>query len=341
MDPQFIKPRTLGLFATRQCPAACDHCGTGSSPRVTERIPPKRLTDLIDEATEIPSIDEVSFTGGECFLLGKEFVDRIRQATGLGYYVGAVSNAYWAVNKRAAVRTIDSVTNAGLKALMLSTGEMHAKFIPPERVIDAATVAHDAGIDVDITIEDFGNTTFDWRLIYDHPEVARRRKRSGFRVVMNRWMPHAEGEGKATLRHAPRLDRFKHKKPSRCEQVMDLLMVTSALKLVSCCGLPLYYLPDLWLGSVADKTLAQALAEAPFDPLKLWLHVMGPERMLLFVKKYIPDYDLPSSSHICQTCLHLYRDSRAVDVLREHYAEVQVEIEKTYLQYRARALAQG
>lgn len=272
-------------------------------------------------------------------MLGTEFFDRVRQASNLGFHVHCVSNGYWAVNKRAASKTVDSVVKAGLNSITLSTGQMHAAYIPPERVIDAAVAAHSAGIEVTLLIEDFKGTKFDWRLISDHPEVSKRSRRRDFKVMVMRWIPNAGGRGASKVEHLLRNNRFKHVKPSRCATVMDTLAVTSGLKLSACCGMPLYYISDLWLGSVESRSLAEVVRDAPFDPIKLWLHVVGPERMLRFVQKYIPDYDFPNSAQICHTCAHLYKDERALRVLRDHYAEVKEEVESAYLRLRARALA--
>lgn len=339
MDARFISPRTLALITTHQCTAACDHCCFACTPRVTKRIPPQRLAELIDEAVEIPSLREIGFTGGECFLLGKELVERIAQVKALGKRAVCVTNGYWAVNRKAAQRVVDDVASAGLARMTISTGEMHSVYVPLERVINGAIAACDAGIDIEISLEDFRKTTFDWRAVCEHPEILRREKRSNFWIAARRWIPNAEGKGQADVRHHARYDRFRHRRPSRCTTVMDVLAVNPSLKLVACCGYPLESLEDLHLGSVADKTITQVLADAPTDPLKLWLHAMGPERMLLFAKRYLPDYPLPQSPQICLTCVHLFRDPEVLRVLREHFHEVEEEVTSGYLRYRRRDLA--
>ena len=90
-------------------------------------------------------------------------------------------------------------------------------------------------------------------------------------------------------------------------------------------------LPELALGSVAERTLAETLAAAPDDFLKIWIHVDGPERILQFVKRHAPEYQLPlNSSHPCETCLYLYEDMTVRKVLLEHYREEEARVMDLY-----------
>ena len=86
-------------------------------------------------------------------------------------------------------------------------------------------------------------------------------------------------------------------------------------------------IPDLVLGSVEDRTLAEVLDGTPVDFLKVLIHVKGPEFMLKFVKRFVPEYRLPTHYvSICQTCLHMHRDPIAMRVLREHAHELEAEV---------------
>jgi hypothetical protein len=315
---EWVRPRALSLITTHQCTAACDHCCFACSPRVTKRIPPDRLRSLIDEARDVPSLKTVSFVGGECFLLGEELDDLMRAASGYGYQVACVTNGYWAVNRKAAVKRMERSAGAGLRTINLSTGEMHAKYVPPERIIHGAVAAYDLGMVVFITIERFVGTTFDWRAITHHPEIAQRRgQRLG--ISFRTWIPNAEGKGDAVLRHGASESRFRKDRMGGCAEILQTITVTPDLVLVACSGYPLESIPDLHLGSVANRMIADVLESAPYDFLKILIHAAGPEFMLTLVKELVPEYDLPRQyAHPCQTCLHMHRDPVAMAVLREH-----------------------
>ena len=89
-----ILPHTLSIITTHQCTAACEHCCFTCTPYVTKAIPHERLDSLIDEATEIPTIKIVVFTGGECFLLGRKLDDLIARANSHGLITRVVTNGY-------------------------------------------------------------------------------------------------------------------------------------------------------------------------------------------------------------------------------------------------------
>ena len=241
------------------------------------------------------------------------------------------TNGYWGVNRKAAVERIGRLKSAGLGAISFSTGQMHARFVPPERIVNAAVAAFDAGVkEVSVSIEDFEETTFDWRTITENPEIAERRKK-GLVVFMRSWIENAAGTGTATLRHRARQGRFRRDVISGCGTMLDTITVTPDLKLVSCCGYPIESVTDLHLGSVAERTLKEILDAAEDDLIKLWIHVAGPERMLMFVKKYLPNYRLPRHYvDICQTCVHMHRDPAVMQVLREHLHEVADDVTWVY-----------
>jgi hypothetical protein len=335
LDPILARPRVLGLIVTHQCTAACDHCCYACNPRVTERIPPKRLAELIDEAREIPSIGSIGFTGGEPFLLGQELDELIARARSHGFLATCNTNAYWAVNPKAARERVRRLRDAGLTVLSISTGTMHSRYVPVERVVNAAVAAYDAGIGVAVSIEKYKGSKFNTSALTLHPAIKGLRRRRGFDIDFNPWIPNAAGVGKAQLRHTPSYSRFRRENISPCEVVLDIIAVKPDMTLTACCGLPIESIPELALGSVSDKSLGDAIAKARDDFLKIWLHVAGPERMLRFVKRYLPNYQLPiESAHPCQTCFYLHNDPIALRVLREHQDEVEAKITARYLRMR-------
>jgi pyruvate-formate lyase-activating enzyme len=322
-----IRPRVLALITTHQCTAACDHCCFACSPKITNRIPATRLRALIDEARVVKSLEQIAFSGGECFLLGDELDALIATAKAYGYQTSCITNGYWAVNRKAARVRMRQAAASGLTAIGLSTGQMHAGFVPVERIVHGAVAAFDAGLQVSIRIEHFRGTTFDWRWIVKHPEIMELSDKDRFRVFRSNWIPHADGRGQATLRHDASLGRFRKDRISGCEEILDVVSVTPALSLIACCGYPMESIPDLVLGSVEDRTLAEVLDGTPVDFLKVLIHVKGPEFMLKFVKRFVPEYRLPTHYvGICQTCLHMHRDPIAMRVLREHAHELEAEV---------------
>ena len=334
----YALPRILSLITTHQCTAACDHCCFGCSPRVTKAIPVARLHTLIDEAARIPSFEMVGFTGGECFLLGKHLDALVARAHGHGLRTRVVTNGYWAVNALAAKRRIASLRDAGLDEAHFSTGAFHARYVPVERVLHAARAAAAAGLVTSVWIETCEGSPFDAAAVRDGLADLVRERRAY--VGTQPWIENAEGRGEARLAHDPALSRFLEVNKSGCTSILDVLSVTPEQTLIACCGFTMESIPELHLGSVAERTIADVLDDAPNEFLKYWIHVDGPERILEYVRRFEPAYRLPvESPSMCQTCLHLHRDPVARRVLSEHTAEI--PFERVMTAYTARAQARG
>ena len=319
----FIRPQTLSLITTHQCTAACDHCCFTCTPQATKAIPIARLERLIDEAAQIRSMQVVVFTGGECFLLGRHLDRLIARATALGLATRCVTNGYWGRGVRGAARRVVRLVDAGLKEINFSTGTFHARWVPTQHVANAAQACAEAGLTTIINAEISAHDMFDIDVFTRHPTLGAMIEDGRVSLQRNVWIPHAEGHGEADLSPLVEASRFAPGKRDGCSTVLNVLAVTPDQKLVACCGLHLESIPDLHLGSVADRTLQEAVNDAPDDFLKIWMHVDGPERILEFVAEHEPNYSLPlDSTHPCTTCLHLYRDPVARRIIAEHYHEV-------------------
>ncbi len=324
-----IRPHTLSLITTHQCTAACDHCCFSCTPKVTKAIPYERMVGLINEAAQLPSMRVVVFTGGECFLLRHRLDALVAQATSLGLITRCVTNGYWAVTPQAAGKRIDDISKAGLKEINFSTGTFHAAYVPVERIVYGSQASVRAGLTTLINVEIFNESAFDIESITRHPDLVDLIAQRQLRVQRNVWMQNG---GANTITHPPEHSRFNEGCRTGCNTVLGVLTVTPSQSLVACCGLHLEKIPDLHLGSAADTSISTLIAEAPDDFLKIWIHVEGPERILEFVKRHLPNYELPTESvHPCETCLHMYRDERAKAVLRAHYHEVESEVTSMYL----------
>lgn len=325
-----IRPRALSLITTRRCTAACDHCCIGSSPRADGAIPIPRMHALLEETKAIPSLIRVGFTGGECFLLGDKLDDLIAHAHRLALETRVITNGYWAVNPKAAEARVGSARQAGLDQMMLSTGTFHQRFVPVERIVHAARAAAQAGIPCRVAIEVCDQQTFDETIL--HEELADEITLKSVFIGHDPWTPDADGRGTTTLTHDRLIADGGAIAPGRCTTILDTITVTPNQQLLACCGFPLERLPELRIGTIADKSLAEALRQAPNDLLKVWLHLEGPAGVAAFVARYVDGFQLPASVSICQACVALQRDARAMAVLAAHGSEAAQELMTTYIQ---------
>jgi hypothetical protein len=321
----FVQPRILSIFTTRRCTAQCDHCCVGAGPRASGSITVARIHALIEEAKRVPSIQRIVFTGGEAFLLGRALDALVSHAHGAGFDTRIISNAYWAVNERAAESRVASLRAAGLDEIVLSTGAFHEAFVPRDRVVHAARATTRAGIATRIAIEDC-----DQSQAGDEPFRAQLEEplRTGLLAISrDPWIADAGQRGTAVLSHDARRAAGRVRYGGGCANVLTTISVTPDQQLVACCGFPLEELPGLRIGSVAERALPDVLHDAPDDLLKIFLHVLGPAGIADFVARYEPGYTLPRDPvSICDACIAFQRDTRAMRVAAEHAGEVAAEI---------------
>jgi hypothetical protein len=294
---------------------------------VSVRIPPERLEAIINEAARLPSVRLFVFTGGECFLI-PELDERIAQVTRLGLRSRCVTNGYWAFSPERARARVKTLSAAGLKEINFSSGRFHSKYVPVERIVFAASATADAGILTLITVETCEQEDDSADRIYEHPALRTRIDSGEILFQRNVWI---DNEGEAPLTHDDQYNRFANGHDTGCKTALDVLAVTPTQSLVACCGLHLERIPELHIGSVADVALDTLVKAAADDFIKIWLHVTGPERIYRFAQSKDPSVQLPDrSAHPCETCLKLFRDKRALEVLREHYPAVEEEVVRLY-----------
>lgn len=329
-----FRPRTLSIVTTLQCTAACDHCCFTCSPKVTARVPKDVITGAIRDAAEIPSMRHVVFTGGECFLLGEELVEHTAHAAGLGMVVRCVSNGYWAVNHKGAERRLKPMVAAGLRSLVVSTGSVHARFVPVDRVRTATVLAAELGLDVTVTLETYAGAEIDRAYLLEEPNFAALVEKKRIVIDESPWVPEVNGNGVAELSHPAEQLRFHGERSmTRCGSILDTITITPSMRVNACCGFPMEHLDDLLLGSLEDgRSLSEVLSNAADDFLRIWIHVDGPERIMNFVQRYEPSFELPlDAAHICSSCGYLLKSKTAMDVISEHYREVEDRVVDDYL----------
>lgn len=149
-----MKLTGLHILLTYQCTFECDHCFVWGSPRQKGTLSGEQLHDILGQAKAIPSMEWIYFEGGEPFLFYPILLQGVKEAAGLGFKVGIVSNAYWAINKQDAIQWLKPL--AGLVERISVSSDL---FHYDEQISQQATAAEQAaaglGIQADmLTIED-------------------------------------------------------------------------------------------------------------------------------------------------------------------------------------------
>jgi MoaA/NifB/PqqE/SkfB family radical SAM enzyme len=95
----------LHILLTYQCTRECEHCFVWGSPRQRDVLNAEQIEQILNQAKEA-GIEWVYFEGGEPFIYYDVLVKGVQMAAEMGFTVGIVSNAYWAVSVAKAVERL-------------------------------------------------------------------------------------------------------------------------------------------------------------------------------------------------------------------------------------------
>jgi MoaA/NifB/PqqE/SkfB family radical SAM enzyme len=113
------------FLLTYKCTYECDHCFVYCSPQAEGVFTLAAVKKALTQMKEMESIDTAYFEGGEAFLYYPLLLESLRLAKGMGFAVGVVSNAYWAVSEVDAELWLRPLVDIGLDDLSISDDIFH------------------------------------------------------------------------------------------------------------------------------------------------------------------------------------------------------------------------
>jgi hypothetical protein len=140
-----MKLTGLHFLLTYQCNFECDHCFVWGSPLQTGVMTLERVRNALRQAQDLGSITSIYFEGGEPFLYYPILLRAVQDATDMGFQVGLVSNAYWAISPEDALEWLRPF--AGLiQDLSVSSDLYHYSESLSRQSCNAIQAAHSLGI---------------------------------------------------------------------------------------------------------------------------------------------------------------------------------------------------
>ncbi|WP_144312304.1 radical SAM protein [Terriglobus saanensis] len=311
---------------TRTCTAACRHCGSFSSPKVKQSLEASVIRTSIEQAAEL-GFALIAFTGGEATLAWDELLEGIGLAHTLGLRTRLVTNAHWAESAHAASKVVTALHAAGLDELNISTGDEHARFVPLDRVALGIATGLEHGYTVHIMVEYRQNRSITKTVLLAHPLLADHPHRERIEIVESPWMPLSP-EQMGDYRNVDRVDGENVHARGPCTSVLESYTVHPDGRVSACCGLGMELIEELYAGEARGPNfLANAMADAEGDLLKLWLRYKGPEKILAWASERDPSIQWENMyAHNCQACQRVYHDPKVAATILTHYKEAEAEI---------------
>ena len=138
-------PFRVGLLLTERCDIACAHCWLGPSSNGAD-MPLDEAKGYIDQASSIPSVEWISFTGGEPFLLLGLLNELVGYASAKGLRTECVTNCSWAETPAKTEESLKSLRVSGLNVVNISADDFHQEFVPFENVRNCFEAAKSLGL---------------------------------------------------------------------------------------------------------------------------------------------------------------------------------------------------
>ena len=307
-----IEPSSMTITPTHKCTASCHDCCFACTPAITHVMETEKVIKYIDEAiSTFPSIKLVVITGGECFLLGNNLDYIIKHASSYGVMVRVVTNGFWANTYEDAYNRLQSLVDAGLTELNISTGDNHQKYVPFANIINATNAAYDLGIQsICISVERTYSSKFKSECIKENHIMKSLIKKGILHVIDAAWMKFKNNVND----FEKKIMYVDNKRP--CPNIFRGIVINPYSQMLSCCGLTVEYNKFLKLGNIDDLSIKELYDKQFNDLYKFWLFVDGPEFIYekLMNYKNVPPKTFP---HECAYCIEIIKNEDDLFILRE------------------------
>jgi hypothetical protein len=137
----------IHFILTYTCNFECDHCFLYCSPSSGGTFTIGQITEVLDEAQKLGTVDWIYFEGGEPFLYFPLLNESVRRAAERGFKVGVVSNGYGALAEEDAELWLRPLAESGLSHLDISNDTFHYGEKVENPAVVALSVAERLGID--------------------------------------------------------------------------------------------------------------------------------------------------------------------------------------------------
>ncbi len=276
----------------------------------------KHYVDVSVEAYP-ESINHLSITGGECFLLGEALDAIIKYGKDKGLTTGLVSNGYWGRSYSGAFARIMELKGCGLDNVAFSVGDDHQHILPLRNCRNAAVASARAGFKVEFRME----TKYFKCSVYEKlkKDSAFMRLVESDKIKLSYWKWREYNNeirhGRSTAWHYRPYDKSKP-----CDLLFRDITISPYGDVFACCGIGCSRNPYMRLGSVWKEPLKTIYERAFEDFLKIWIRVEGAQAILQYV------YDnsaikFHNCGNGCESCIEIFENHKIIPFLREHYNE--------------------
>lgn len=310
-------PHILSLITTFRCNASCEMCCHGCRPGFGRSMTLEQMKRYVDTClkTYSNSIEILSITGGECFLLGNELDEIIKYGARKGLKVSLLSNGYWGYNYKEARIRVQQLKEAGMTTIGFSAGDDHNHYIPFKSVRNAVVASARAGYKVEFRIEYRFRNDKVKQAIEKDSVLSKLILKGNVEYHRNTW----EDFNNETVHRSLMATRqnYWNEESKPCLFICNQIQITPYGDVVACPGIGNLRIPQFRLGNIEQEDIRTIYERMFQDALKIWIHTKGP----LDVLKYVYDNSRITSKYRstrCEYCKEIFSNPKIVPFLKEH-----------------------
>jgi hypothetical protein len=271
----------------------------------------------IDEASRLPTVNSVGFTGGDPFLLADIVAGGLAYAKDKGLTTRVVTSAYWATKLQRAIDKLRPLVEAGLDEICLSYDDSHVAFIKEDNIVNAYRAAEHFGIKTTIYMSTDVNDRIDGDYVRRRLDAT---ELTNPRLLIIESKVTSTGRAEASSTPTLRQQRAERGGTYRgpCPSMLRQPSVTPTGKILPCCG-TIPFREGLCIGEVGIDSIDQAMIAAYHDDLYKWIAFEGPVSVLLQITA---DTDAPlretDLDGICHACDVLFSSPKYLALARKY-----------------------
>lgn len=274
-----VAPRSLVLNLTLQCPLRCGHCCYRSDMGQHGCLNLAAACRAIDDAARMNSVQQVSFVGGDPFLVTDLMRQALQHARGHGLQGTATTSAFWARSPARARAILEPLVQAGLGELVVSYDDAHAEFVPLRNVENAVAAAREFSLRLYVAVTVDAGARIDAAYLRRLLHIAGNDPRETVYEVLVNATGRAADNDAAEVLDTRRADSRVYR--GACHSALQNIQVTHTGQVLPCCGV-LPHDARMVIGDVSrGDRVDEAVAAAYQDPLWRWIALEGPVQVLV------------------------------------------------------------
>lgn len=274
-----VAPRSLVLNLTLQCPLRCGHCCYRSDMGQLGCLDLAAACRAIDDAARMDSVQQVSFVGGDPFLVPDLMRQALLHARGHGLQGTATTSAFWARSAARARATLEPLVQAGLGELVVSYDDAHAEFVPLRNVQNAVAAAREFSLRLYVAVTLDAGARIDAAHLRRLLHIGENDPRETVYEVLVNATGRAADNDAADTAAARRGDSRVYR--GACHSALQNIQITHTGQMLPCCGV-LPHDARMVIGDVSRGDRVDAAVAAAYrDPLWSWIALEGPVQVLV------------------------------------------------------------